>query len=180
MLGISQSSIYHKGHIMATRTAPAVAIANITSSLTTLHVIDASGDLYTESIITPDLVSDTTVETWVAAYQAITQASVYKVTQQIIYEGDADPSNADVGQRNSTSDGINLLSKNATSLESQTPRVVAPVDAVMQGNQDIPLLSGGGMPAYITAYLAILTGYALVSAQFTGRRERKNNPRIRV
>jgi len=36
------------------------------------------------------------------------------------------------------------------------------------------------MIALIAAYQAILVGYSLESAQFTGRRERSNNPRIKV
>ena len=164
----------------AVRTAPTVAIANITSSITTLHVIDASGDLYTEAITTADLVSDSTVEAWVTAYQAVTQASVWKVTQQIVYEGDADPDNADTFQRNTVAEGINTLMRNISTQSSQTPRVVAPIPAILQGNQDIPLLTGTGFPAYIAALQTILAGSQLTSAQFTGRRERKNNPRIKA
>jgi len=165
---------------VGTRTAPSVAIANITSSITTLHVVDASGDLYTEAIVTPDLVSDVTVEAWVAGYQAATQASVYKVTQQIVYEGDLDPQNAGTDQRNSIAEGVNLLYRNPTTFDTQTPRLVAPILAVMQGNQDIPFLTQAPMPAMIAGTSGMLVGYALASAQFTGRRERKNNPRIRV
>lgn len=162
------------------RTAPIVAIANITGSITTLHLIDASGDKYTEAIFTPDLVSDTNVEAFAAAYQSATQASIYKITQQLIYEGDADPNNADTNQRNTVSEGVNLLYKNIANNSSQTPRLVAPVEAVMQGNQDIPFLSNAPFPSLITAIGDMLAGFSLVSAQFTGRRERKNNPRINV
>jgi hypothetical protein len=160
------------------RTAPTVAIANINRSVTTVHCIDASGDLYTDALITPDLVSDGLAEAWVAAYQAATQASVYKVSQSIEYVGDADPNNAGTDQRNSIAEGNNLLFKNVNLSTSQTPRVVAPILATMQGNQDIPLLSSAELTNVINAVLAILSGYALTSAQFTGRRERKNNPRI--
>ena len=172
---------HRQGKIMAvgTRTAPAVAIANINKSLLTIHAIDASGDLYADSIETPDLVSDTNAEAIVAAYQAATQASVYKVSQTIEYVGDADTSNAGIGQRNSVAEGVNNLYKNVTTLKSQTPRLVAPIDAVMQGNQDIPLISSTEMAALITATLAVLSGYNHRSAQFTGRRERRNNPRIK-
>jgi len=49
----------------------------------------------------------------------------------------------------------------------------------MQGNQDIPLLSG--MTTLITEIGALIgAGYSLLSAQFTERRERSNNPRIRA
>ena len=160
------------------RTAPVVAIANITSSQTSLHLIDASGDKQTDTIITPDLVSDGLVEAWAAAYQATSQASMYEVRQTIVYQGDADASNAGTDQRNSVADGNNLLLKNISTLSTQTLRAIAPILTVMQGNQDIPLLGTPGYSDLIVAALAMLTGFNMQSAQFTGRRERKNNPRI--
>lgn len=170
-----------KWRIMAvgTRTAPTVAIANINKSVTTFHLVDASGDTFTDAIVTPDLVSDGLVEAIAAAYQAASQASLWKVSQTIEYIGDQDTSNGGIGQRNSIAEGVNNLYKNLTTLQSQTPRLVAPIDAVMQGNQDIPLLSSTEMAALITATLAVLSGYSHASAQFTGRRERTNNPRIK-
>lgn len=163
---------------VGTRTAPTVAIANINKSITSVHLIDASGDLSSDSLVTPTLMTDGNVETWVAAYQAATQASIWKVAQTIEYVGDKDSDNAGTDQRNSIADGTNLLFKNVTSLSTQTPRLIAPILATMQGNQDIPLLSSTEMTNLITAVLAILSGFNLESAQFTGRRERKNNPRI--
>jgi len=163
---------------VGTRTAPTVAIANINRSVTSIHAIDASGDTTTDALITPDLVSDILAEAWVAAWQATSQASVWKVSQTIEYVGDKDADNAGTDQRNSIADGNNLLFKNVALDSTQTPRPVAPILAVMQGNQDIPLLSSTEMTALIVAIDAILAGYNLQSAQFTGRRERKNNPRI--
>lgn len=165
---------------VGTRTAPVVAIANITSSNTSLHWMDASGDKTTNTLLTPDLVSDVLVEGWAAAEQAASQASLWKVEQTIVYQGDADASNAGTDQRNSVADGVNMLYKNVPLLTTQTLRSIAPILAVMQGNQDIPLLGTPGYADIITAVLAIIgaSGYNMQSAQFTGRRERKNNPRI--
>jgi len=50
----------------------------------------------------------------------------------------------------------------------------------MQGNQDIPLLTAAEFIALIQSYQVLLTGYSLASAQYTERRERKNNPRIKA
>lgn len=165
---------------VGTRTAPVVAIANITSSNTSLHWMDASGDKTTNTLLTPDLVSDGLVEAWASAEQAGSQASLWKVEQTIVYQGDADASNAGTDQRNSVADGVNMLYKNVPLLTTQTLRSIAPILDVMQGNQDIPLLGTPGYSAVITAVLAIIgaSGYNMQSAQFTGRRERKNNPRI--
>lgn len=167
-------------NIMAgTRTAPAVTGA-ISGNTATIHAIDASGDLYTDSITKVAAITPALIEAWVAAYQAATQASVYKVTLTNEWAGDPDPDNAEALYRGTVKEGVNKLYRNATTLDSTTPRLVAPIGAVMQGNQDIPLLTATEMTALITAELAILTGYLLTSAQFTGRRERTNNPRIKA
>lgn len=164
---------------MATRTAPTV---NGTPPVvyTTLHLIDASGDVSSVAIKSNAVPSDIDIEAWASTYQAITQASLYKVTVSLAYEGDADPQNADVGQRNSVADGINMLYRDITALASTTPRLVAPVDGTLQGNQDIPLISFGPFVAMLTAQGALLPTFQLVSTQFTERRERRNNPRVKI
>jgi len=162
-----------------TRTAPTVSDITATTVGATVHLIDASGDLVTDYVVsdTSDLAD---VQAWVTAYQACTQASVWKVSFLQEFEGQADPQNAEALFRGSVTDGINLLFKDLAADLKQTPRVVAPVASIMQGNQDIPLLTGV-MATLLTQYLTMLGGaYALDSAQFTGRRERANNPRIRV
>lgn len=163
---------------MAARTAPPVTGA-VTSVNNTIHLIDASGDVITDNIVSVTAPTAAELEAWAATYQLSTQASIWKVSSVSNWEGDADPNNADVGQRNTVKEGINLLWKNIATLKTQNPRVVAPIAAVMQGNQDIPLLSATEMVNLIAAYQAILTGFDLQSAQFTARRERSNNPRIK-
>lgn len=162
-----------------TRTAPTVSNATQTTLGATLHLIDASGDVKTDYIVgsTSDLVD---VEAWVAAYQPTTQASIWKVSFTQEWEGAADPQNAEALFRGGISNGINLLFKDVGLGLKQTPRIYSPVASIMQGNQDIPLLTGVAA-TLITQYLNMLgNAYALDSAQFTGRRERSNNPRIRV
>lgn len=163
-----------------TRTAPDISVAAANSVTNTLHLIDASGDLFTDAIVTATSPTLVEVEAWAAAYQAATQASLYAVTVSSKWAGDADPDNAEALYRGSVKDGINMQFKNLTTLDSISPRLVAPIAAVMQGNQDIPLLSAAQATALITALLAILDGYNLESAQFTERRERSNNPRIKA
>ena len=160
------------------RTAPDTTGA-VTSVNTTLHLIDASGDLTTDNILSVAAPSGALVQAWATKYQAASQASLYQVTQQLVWAGDADPDNAGSDQRNSVKDGINMLFKNLSTLRNQNSRLVAPLLATLQGNQDIPLLSSTEMADLIVAELAILTGFSFTSAQFTERRERKNNPRIK-
>jgi len=162
---------------VGTRTAPAVTGA-VTSVNTTLHLMDSSGDFYTDNIMSLTAPTAAEVEAWAAAYQAATQSTLWKVTSSSCWEGDADADNAGTDQRSTIAEGINLLYKNVGTMAVDTPRLVAPIAATMQGNQDIPILSAGVMVALIAAELVLLSGYSLQSAQFTGRRERKNNPRI--
>ena len=163
---------------VGTRTAPDVTGA-VSSVSTTLHLIDASGDNITDNIVSTTAPTTALVQAWATKYQAATQASLWQVSQQLFWTGDADPDNAGTDQRNSVKDGINMLFKNLTTLRNQNSRLVAPILAVLQGNQDIPLLSSTEMSELIVAELAILTGFNFNSAQFTERRERRNNPRIK-
>jgi hypothetical protein len=163
-----------------TSTAPDVSVAVANQFTTTLHLVDASGDLYTDSITGTAAMSAANAEAYKTSYQAASNASVYAVSQQSLWIGDIDPDNALALYRASVKNGINLMWKNNTTLKSITPRLVAPIAGVMQGNQDIPLLSATEMVALIADYQALLTGFSLVSAQYTDRRERSNNPRIRA
>lgn len=163
---------------MATRTAPAVTAAP-NDYLVTLHLIDASGDFITVAVPPDAAATDVQIEAYAAAYQAATQASLYKVSQSFSWSGEPDPDNADALFRGSVKDGINLLYRNAE-LDALSTRLVAPVPAVMQGNQDIPLLSAQTAIDLITATLALIPGFNLIQAQFTERKERANNPTIRA
>lgn len=166
-----------------TRTAPTVGALTITKSAASLHLIDASGDLHAESVYNAgDGLGDVAeIEAIAADYQATTQASLWKVTQTIEWEGDADPDNALALYRGSVKDGINLLFKDIAAGTRQTPRVVAPIADIMQGNQDIPLLTAAALQALILQYqVAALATYELASAQYTERKERSNNPRIKA
>jgi hypothetical protein len=128
----------------------------------------------------PGTITATQAENWAEAYQDASNASIYKISLLSEWIGDADPDNGVVAQRNSVKDGVNLLWKNLTTLRTETPRLIAPIEAVMQGNQDIPLLSATAFVALIAEIQAILTGSSLQSAQYTQRRERTNNPRIKA
>lgn len=162
-----------------TRTAPATTGAP-TSVTLTLHLIDSSGDLFTDEITTVAGAPAPAVEAYVAAYQAVTQASVYKVTESLVWEGVESPTNAAVGQRNSIKDGINILYRNATTLVSKTLRVAAPDPAVMDANTDTVNVSAAPFAAFLSAVTPLLTGFSSQSVQYTERRERSNNPRTKL
>jgi hypothetical protein len=163
-----------------TRTAPEVDVVGSNLNNTTLHFIDASGDQFTDTVQTVAPLGLGVIEGYAAAYQAATQASLWKVTVTNAWYGEPDPDNAEALYRGSVKDGVNLLFKNGATLNTQSPRLIAPIAGVMQGNQDIPLLTAAEFTALIGTYQAMLAGYDLLSAQFTERRERTNNPRIKA
>lgn len=163
----------------AVRTAP-LWTAAATRRLVSLHLIDASGDTWAESMYVPVAATAANLEAWAAAYAAASQASLYALGDYTERIGDADPDNADILQRNSVGQGINVSYKNLTTNATFGQRVVAPIPADLQGNQDIPLVTATEMAALLTATLALQTGYSVQSAQYTERRERKNNPKIKV
>lgn len=161
-----------------TRTAPDFTTA-ANARLISLHWIDSSGDRWANSFYVPLAATAATIETIAAKAQSASQASLFKITDQVIRSGDEDPDNATTNQRNSVKDGINLLFKNPTTLETFDFRACAPVTAALQGNQDIPLLSDASMSDLILAILAVETGYSFQRAQYTERRDRKNNPVVK-
>jgi len=159
-----------------TRTAPAVT-ATADRRILTVRYIDASGDVGAEGLDVPVAATAANLETIVAKYQAASQTSVYEVQDTLVRTGDADPDNALTDQRNSIKQGINGLFKSGTVTEQL--RIVAPVTDAMQGNQDIPLLSSTQVSELIAAILAVKTGFSFKRAQYTERRERRNNPVIK-
>jgi len=161
-----------------TRTAPAFT-ATATKREISFGLVDASGDTWSQSQPVAIAAAAGDVEGLAASYQAASNASLYRISSTSVWEGALDPDNAVAAFRGSIAEGVNLLFRNAT-LDTRSMRLIAPIAEVMQGNQDIPLLTATEFVALITDYLTLSSGYDLALAQFTGRRERRNNPRIRV
>lgn len=163
---------------MATSTFPLVT-GTPTGASATIHLVDASGDLWAENVDIAPTAAAGDVQGLAESYQAASNASVYQVSRTQIWRGTADPDNATAAYRGVVESGINMLFRNDDNF-TRALRLVAPIAAVMQGNQDIPLMSATEMVALLTDYLTLSSGFDLDTAQYTGRRERRNNPRIRV
>jgi len=162
------------------RTAPAFTAA-ATRRIITLHLIDASGDFYSEDWDVPIAATAANIETWAAAYAAASQASLWQINDQQLRTGQDVAANANTDQRNSVKDGINVLYGNNTTNVSTTLRLIAPILAAMDGDQDIPLMTSTEVAALTTATGVISpAGAFLDSGQYTERRERKNNARVKV
>lgn len=173
---------------MATRTAPTVSALTLTEQLVGLSLIDASEDIFADSLKLPGgaLLDMAEVEAWVADYQPTTQASIFEVRMQQIWRGSANPTNADAGFRGSIADGININFLDTDVFNSGLGmRLVAPVAAWLQNNSDVVIVPVVGLPdALIDQTLTLINslggGYSLETLQFTTRRERRNNPRRRA
>jgi len=155
--------------------------AAATRRIITLHLVDASGDYWAEDWDVPVAATAANIEIWAAAYAAASQASLWQINDQQMRVGQDVATNANTDQRNSVKDGINALYGNNTTNVSRTLRLVAPILAAMDGNQDIPLMASTEVAA-LTAATATISpaGTFLDSGQFTERRERKNNARVKV
>lgn len=164
--------------IMATATVPALTDPP-TTNVVTLHLVDASGDLWTEDIQVAPTAAIGDIEGLMQTYQLASNASIYKVTRASEWISSPDPDNATAAYRAAVENGINLLFRNDENF-TKSFRLVAPIPAVMQGNQDIPLITATPMVNMITDYLTLASGFDLETAQYTVHRERKNNPRVRV
>lgn len=173
---------------MATRTAPTVGALTITEQLVGVSLVDASEDIFSDSIKLPGgaLLDMAEVEAWVADYQPTTQASLYEVRMTQVWRGSVNPSNADAGYRGSIADGININFIDTDVFDAGLGmRVIAPVGAWLQNNSDIVIVPVVGLPdALIDQTLTLINslggGYSLETLQFTTRRERRNNPKRRA
>lgn len=139
----------------------------------TLHFIDTSEDYYSQVLTElPNAATDAQVEAIAAAFQAASQASLWKIQDSFLYVGAALASNAESGLRSNSADGINILYKNGA--DGVTYRLPAPVPATMDGSTDVVDPTSTELLAINTAVEAAVTGYVAQSAMFTGRRDRKN------
>lgn len=118
------------------RTAPPV---NGTPNLKRVSwaMIDASGDKRSVSMEVDLAATDVTIEAVTAAIAAATNASIYKVTVEDVYNSIPAVSDADELEENSVFDNIVLLMKDATN-RSQNFFLPAPKRENFVGDSDNP------------------------------------------
>jgi len=166
-----------------TRTAPTFTtvpgVTAATRRIITLHLIDASGDIYPVAIDVAVNAAAGDVEGLAASYQACSNASLYAITDTYETNGAALSSNAVVAYRAEVESGINLLFKRPSDGNTLSLRVIAPVAETLTGDLDIPTPSDTPLDELITDYGTLRAAWLFNSAQYTGRRERKNNPRVK-
>lgn len=133
--------------------------------------IDVSGDVRTVSDDLPVGTTDAQVESLVAALQAASQASIFRVGVEMVYAGDEDLSNATAGSRDSVFDNVAVRMKNSTMNQAKTTYIPAPDPVIMLADSDQVNPASTELAAVFTAWLAVLSGYGVKSARYTERRE---------
>jgi len=143
-----------------------------------LHMVDSSGDRWVEQLIVALDATLAAVESWIVLYQLCTQASIWGVGELNFWSGDFDTSNATFLARSGVENGINFSFRDPVTANLRPLRVVAPVTTIMEGANDIPDMGSTAITNLVTATLGLEPDYNFQNAQYTSRRERKNNPHV--
>lgn len=144
--------------------------------LLSLRLIDISGDKKSEAFEISPTATAANIEAFIAGYAARTHANIYAVWDEQVYASPPSASDAELGAKSdSVADGINFLYVSATN-ESEDVRLVAPIDTLMVGDTDsVDPIAGAAFNALVEP---LLTGSKqAVTAQYTERKEKKNNPK---
>lgn len=152
---------------MSSRTVPTI---NGTPTFRKLSITmyDYTGDQRTESYMIDSDASDAEIEAIVDALQTITNGTIWRVEVGDVYNSVGDSSNADEVVWENIKTNVVLLAKTATNV-SQDWYVPAPNnDLFIEGTEEIDP-TNTDLAAYMTAILAVRTGYSFVSGRFTHR-----------
>lgn len=136
-----------------------------------IGLVDFSGDLRSISMRLPADATNAQCEAVVSALQTATQASVYRVEVQFVYEGAVSPANATSNENSSVFDNISIGFKDASSGASQTAYIPAPIVALI-GAGDVVNTDETAFTGYRDAVdTALAAEYAPRFTRFTERRE---------
>lgn len=141
-----------------------------------LRLIDISGDKKAEGFEISPTATAAEIEAFVAGYASRTHANIYAVWDNQVYGTPASAAAATAGAKSdSVADGINFLYVSNTN-ESEDVRLVAPIAALLVGTSDTVDPTAGA--AFNALVEPLLTGTKVgVTAQYTERKEKKNNPK---
>lgn len=157
------------------RTAPTVdGTGNV--RLVSLRMIDISGDKRAESLEISPSATPAQIEALVAAYAARSHVNIYAVKDEMVYNSPPSSADATAGAKSdSVADGINYLFVGATN-DSADIRLIAPLASQMVGTSDsVDATAGAAFGAIVEPLLEGTK--VLVSAQYTERKEKANNPK---
>lgn len=134
-------------------------------------MVDESGDVRTVSFQVPASATNEQIEAVATALQAASNASLFRVGVEFVYEGAMDTDNASDAVHPSVFDNVSIGYRDVTTGNSKTAYIVAPIDAItLEG--DAVDTEQAQYVAYRDAVDTLLDGnYAPRFARFTERRE---------
>lgn len=154
---------------MATRTAPTVD-GSPSWKAVSVTVYDYTGDQRTDTYRVDAAATDIQIEAFVAALQAISNATIWRVSVSQVYNSVGDSSNATEDVWENAKDNLVLLAKDSSD-NGFNAYVPAPENGLfLDGTENIDP-ANVDLGTFMTALLAIKTGFSIVSARFTHRRQ---------
>lgn len=152
-----------------TRTAPTVD-GSPTFKQVSVTFYDYTGEQRTETTQIDASATDAQIEAYVAATQAGSNGSIWRVRVGEVYNSVGDPSNADEDVWEDIDTNVVILTKDAVN-NSQDWFLPAPINAMfLDGSENIDP-SNGVLGAWLTALSALRAGYSIVSGRFSQRRQ---------
>lgn len=159
-------------HMPGTRTAPTVDGANVWKKVQ-LRWIDWTADKRSDTyIFTAALATNAAVETFAAAMQAGSNASLYEINVSDAYSAVGDSGDAIEEVWENVTDNLVLQAKQPIGGQSQRDFVPSPINAMFIENTDIIDPASSVLIAIIGSWVALLEAtYEVVGARFTSRRQ---------
>lgn len=143
----------------------------------TIKTIDNSSDKRSDALRVPVTVTNAEIETFVAAYQAASNASVYEVQVKDVYTSIEDDDNAVNSPRESESQLVSAFFKDEN-LDTARAVLRAPLDAMFLNGTDQVDPSNAAFGAWLAALTNLINGGAggsgtkeIIHVRFTDRRE---------
>lgn len=142
-----------------------------------VKTIDHTSDKRSDAFRVPSTVTNAEIESFVAAYQAASQASVYEVLVKEVYTSIEDDDNATNEPRESLSQIVTAFFKDT--LDFTTRAILrAPIDAMFTNGTDYVDSANATFIAWLGQLTNLLNGgaagsgeYEIVHVRFTDRKE---------
>lgn len=153
-----------------TMTAPTMVSA-ITYRLISIHFVDASGDVWSESFRTPSATTAAQIDTLIADIQERSNASIWRVDDQLIRQGAAAKTNATTAPRSqSVFDAVFLTFKNIATSVAFRIYIPAPLEVTLLDETDSP--NNTDLADVATAAAVVLgAGFVWQSSRYVEHKE---------
>ena len=152
-----------------TRTVPTID-GSFQYKKLSITMYDYTGEQRTESYLINSAATDAQVEAIVAAMQAVTNGTIWRVQVGEVYNSVGDSSNALEEVWEDIQTNVVILIKDAMT-NGQDWFIPAPINALfLEGTEELNP-GNAALATLLTAILAVKTGFSVVSGRFTQRRQ---------